>query len=94
MIGNLSTKAAICSGLAGRSARFTPRRPSSVGRKCRRGVKGTGRRFAEEMTASGTVDAIRAEPGNLRYEYFVPLAGGVTVLRHCFQSVQLWRSSK
>ena len=99
MVGNLSTKAAICSGLAGRSARFTPRRPSSVGRKCRRGVKGTAprhlpitvniyyhgadgsaRRFAEEMTASGTVDAIRAEPGNLRYEYFVPLAGGETVL--------------
>ena len=28
------------------------------------------RAFAEEMTASGTVDLIRAEPGNLRYEYY------------------------
>ena len=37
------------------------------------GADGSARRFAEEMTASGTVDAIRAEPGNLRYEYFVPL---------------------
>ena len=44
------------------------------------GADGSARRFAEEMTASGTVDAIRAEPGNLRYEYFVPLAGGETVL--------------
>ena len=44
------------------------------------GADGNARRFAEEMTASGTVDAIRAEPGNLRYEYFVPLAGGETVL--------------
>ena len=25
------------------------------------------------MTSSGTVDLIRAEPGNLRYEYYVPL---------------------
>ena len=31
------------------------------------------RAFAEEMTSSGTVDLIRAEPGNLRYEYYVPL---------------------
>lgn len=45
-----------------------------------RGTDGSARRFAEEMTASGTVDAIRAESGNLRYEYFVPLAGGETVL--------------
>lgn len=39
-----------------------------------RGTDGSARRFAEEMTASGTVDAIRAELGNLRYEYFLPLA--------------------
>ena len=38
------------------------------------GADGSARRFAEEMTASGTVDAIRAEPGNLRYEHFLPLA--------------------
>ena len=31
------------------------------------------RAFAEEMISSGTVDLIRAEPGNLRYEYYVPL---------------------
>ena len=29
--------------------------------------------FAKEMMESGTVEKIRAEKGNLRYEYFVPL---------------------
>ena len=30
-------------------------------------------KFAEEMTAGGTVSAIRAEAGNLRYEYYLSL---------------------
>ena len=38
------------------------------------------RAFAEEMTASGTVAAIRSEPGNLRYEYFQSLDDPETVL--------------
>ncbi len=29
--------------------------------------------FAKEMTENGTVAKIRAEKGNLRYEYFLPL---------------------
>lgn len=29
--------------------------------------------FAKEMTESGMLEKIRAEKGNLRYEYFVPL---------------------
>lgn len=32
--------------------------------------------FAKEMMESGTVEKIRAEKGNLHYEYFVPLFGG------------------
>ena len=32
------------------------------------------------MTASGTVAAIRVEPGNLRYEYFLSLDDPETVL--------------
>lgn len=44
------------------------------------GTDGSARRFAEEMVASGTADAIRREPGNLRYEYFLPLADSETVL--------------
>jgi quinol monooxygenase YgiN len=38
------------------------------------------RRFAEEMVSSGTVAAIRAEEGNLRYEYFFPMDDPQTVL--------------
>ncbi len=36
--------------------------------------------FAQEMIDSGTVDQIRAEPGNLRYEYFFPMEDPETVL--------------
>ena len=44
------------------------------------GRDGSARRFAEEMTQSGLVAKIRAEEGNLRYEYFAPLEDGETVL--------------
>ncbi|MDE5679652.1 MAG: antibiotic biosynthesis monooxygenase [Lachnospiraceae bacterium] len=44
------------------------------------GVNGNARKFAEEMTAGGVVDAIRAEAGNLRYEYFFPMDDKETVL--------------
>ena len=44
------------------------------------GKNGAARKFAEEMTASGTVAAIRGEKGNLRYEYFYPMEDPETVL--------------
>ena len=44
------------------------------------GSNGSARRFAEEMISSGTVAAIRAEEGNLRYEYFFPMDDPETVL--------------
>ena len=44
------------------------------------GKNGNARRFAEEMVSSGTVAAIRAEEGNLRYEYFFPMDDPETVL--------------
>ena len=44
------------------------------------GVDGNAKRFAEEMVSSGTVDAIRAEKGNLRYEYFQSLDDPETIL--------------
>ena len=44
------------------------------------GKNGNARKFAEEMTSSGTVAAIRAEAGNLRYEYYQPLDDPETVL--------------
>ena len=44
------------------------------------GHNGNARKFAEEMTAGGTVAAIRAEAGNLRYEYYQPLDDPETIL--------------
>ena len=44
------------------------------------GENGAARKFAEEMTANGTVAAIRSEKGNLRYEYFYPMEDPETVL--------------
>lgn len=44
------------------------------------GKDGAARRFAEEMLKSGIVDAIRAEAGNLRYAYFLPMEDPETVL--------------
>ena len=37
------------------------------------GNNGNARKFAEEMMATGVVDAIRAVAGNERYEYFYSL---------------------
>ena len=45
-----------------------------------KGINGNAKKFAEEMIASGVVDDIRAEEGNIRYEYFFPLADEETVL--------------
>ena len=44
------------------------------------GENGNARSFAEEMIKSGTVDKIRSENGNLRYEYFRPLDDPETIL--------------
>ena len=44
------------------------------------GTNGSARAFAEEMMPSGTVAAIRAEEGNLRYEYYQSLENPETIL--------------
>ena len=44
------------------------------------GTSGKARKFAEEMESSGTANAIRAEAGNLRYEYYQPLDDPETIL--------------
>jgi len=44
------------------------------------GTNGNARKFAEEMESSGTADLIRAEKGNVRYEYFFPMKDTETVL--------------
>ena len=44
------------------------------------GTGGNARKFAEEMLSSGIVDEIRAEEGNLKYEYFFPMNDNETLL--------------
>ena len=44
------------------------------------GINGSARAFAAEMESSGIADAIRNEPCNLRYQYFMPLDDLETVL--------------
>ncbi len=53
------------------------------------GENGNARKFAEEMTASGVVSDIRAEEGNLRYEYFFPMEDEETVLL-----IDSWKDQK
>ncbi len=45
-----------------------------------KGTNGSARKFAEEMTKSGTVEKIRNESGNLRYEYYESLDDPETIL--------------
>lgn len=45
-----------------------------------KGVNGNARKFMKEMEKSGTADAIRAEKGNLRYNYFFPANDPETLL--------------
>ena len=44
------------------------------------GENGSARKFAEAMISSGTVEAIRQEKGNIRYDYFYPFDDVETVL--------------
>ena len=44
------------------------------------GTNGSARKFAQAMIDSGTVQKIREEQGNIRYEYFYPVDDEETVL--------------
>ncbi|MBD5157776.1 MAG: antibiotic biosynthesis monooxygenase [Butyrivibrio sp.] len=44
------------------------------------GTNGNAKRFAREMVSSGIVNDIRAEEGNIGYEYFFPMDDEETVL--------------
>ena len=44
------------------------------------GKNGNAKKFAEEMMASGIVNDIRAEQGNLKYAYYFPMEDAETVL--------------
>ena len=45
-----------------------------------KGENGNAKKFAHEMISSGIVDRVRAEVGNLKYEYFFPMDDNETVL--------------
>lgn len=44
------------------------------------GAPGAARAFARQMEADGIAAAIRAEEGNLRYDYYLPLDGDDTAV--------------
>lgn len=54
-----------------------------------RGEGENARRFAEEMVSSGVVQDIRAEEGNLGYEYYLPMEDDGMVLL-----IDRWRDQK
>ncbi len=45
-----------------------------------KGTNGNALKFVSEMESSGIANQIRNEPGNLRYDYFIPLNDKETVL--------------
>ena len=53
------------------------------------GENGSARKFVEEMESTGTASAIRAEEGNLRYDYFISREDPETVLL-----IDSWASQK
>jgi quinol monooxygenase YgiN len=53
------------------------------------GKNGSAIKFAEEMVSTGVVKNIRAEDGNLRYEYFLPMDDIETVLL-----IDSWKDQK
>ena len=53
------------------------------------GQNGSARKFADEMVKSGLVDRIRAEEGNLKYDYFFPMDDVETLLL-----IDRWKSQE
>jgi quinol monooxygenase YgiN len=45
-----------------------------------KGDNGNARKFAEEMIATGIVENIRNEEGNLQYDYFLPIDNNDEIL--------------
>ena len=54
-----------------------------------KGHDGSAKSFAQEMESRGIADAIRAEDGNERYEYFQPFNDPETVLL-----IDCWRDQE
>ncbi|MCR4600951.1 MAG: antibiotic biosynthesis monooxygenase [Clostridia bacterium] len=54
-----------------------------------KGIDGAAKKFTEEMVSSGTVEKIRNEAGNLRYEYYQALDDPETILL-----IDSWKDQK
>lgn len=53
------------------------------------GINGNAKKFAKEMMSSGVVADIRAQDGNLKYDYFYPADDEETVLL-----IDSWKDQK
>ena len=53
------------------------------------GKNGSARKFAEEMESSGVADRIRQEPGNEKYDYFIPMNDPEMILL-----IDSWKNQK
>ena len=58
------------------------------------GKKGTAQAFAREMISSGTVEKIRAEKGNLRYEYYLPFGETADNKNDTILLIDSWENQK
>ncbi len=61
------------------------------------GKKGAAQAFAREMISSGTVEKIRTEKGNLRYEYYLPFgedADGDEASRETILLIDAWENQE
>ena len=58
------------------------------------GKKGAAQAFAREMISSGTVEKIRAEKGNLRYEYYLPFGETTDDKNDTILLIDSWENQK
>ena len=58
------------------------------------GKKGAAQAFAREMISSGTVEKIRSEKGNLRYEYYLPFDETTDDKNNTILLIDSWENQK
>ena len=58
------------------------------------GKDGAAQAFAREMISSGTVEKIRAEKGNLRYEYYLPFGEAADNENDTILLIDSWKNQQ
>ena len=58
------------------------------------GKKGAAQAFARKMISSGTVEKIRAEKGNLRYEYYLPFGEAADDEKDTILLIDSWENQE